>query len=174
MREFVVFFILLGAVMHFITYYPDPNGPREFPIYNDPPIDVNITASRGNKSPILPKYSKREFLNALWQVESSGRYIAPDGDNGSSIGPYQISEPYYLDSVAYSKSTTGQYQDCRVKEFAEVVIQNYMLRYCPEAWNAKDWETVARIHNGGPRGVHKNATRPYWEKVKRVLEGEAN
>jgi hypothetical protein len=35
--------------------------------------------------------------------------------------------------------------------------------------NKKDFETLARIHNGGPRG-HKNpATVGYWNKVRKNL-----
>ena len=46
----------------------------------------------------------------------------------------------------------------------------YWKRYCPKAFEAGDWETLARVHNGGPKGHTKKATLKYWEKVKNRME----
>jgi hypothetical protein len=34
----------------------------------------------------------------------------------------------------------------------------------------QDLETVARIHNGGPRGATKTSTQKYWAKVRSHLK----
>ncbi len=46
----------------------------------------------------------------------------------------------------------------------------YWRRYCPAALDAGDWETLARVHNGGPRGAEKQATEAYAAKVRREME----
>lgn len=44
------------------------------------------------------------LLNALRFVESSNHLHCPDGDNGLSIGPLQISELYHLDAWKHKKA----------------------------------------------------------------------
>jgi predicted chitinase len=46
------------------------------------------------------------------------------------------------------------------------VATAYFKRYAPAAWAAGDVETLARIHNGGPRGHLKPATKGYALKVR--------
>ncbi len=45
----------------------------------------------------------------------------------------------------------------------------YWRRYCPRALAQGDWQTLARVHNGGPRGHRKPATHAYWSKVRRAM-----
>lgn len=41
----------------------------------------------------------------------------------------------------------------------------YWMRWCPSALESKDYETLARFHNGGP-SLHRIAqTAVYWRKV---------
>jgi len=47
----------------------------------------------------------------------------------------------------------------------------YWRRYCPAALEAGDWETLARVHNGGPVGARSKATLAYWRKVKAAMGG---
>ena len=44
-----------------------------------------------------------------------------------------------------------------------------MQRWAKDAWHTRDAEIIARIHNGGPRGMKKQATLPYWRKVQSKL-----
>ena len=47
-----------------------------------------------------------------------------------------------------------------------------MNRYGGLAWKTFDGfnaEKIARIHNGGPKGYKKRATKAYWKKVEKVL-----
>ena len=116
------------------------------------------------------KPSKEQFLHALWQVEASGELYPSDGDNGNAIGPYQIWKVYWLDAVEFS-GLGGSYEDCRDIVYAEQVIHKYMKRHARDAWESGDWETVARIHNGGPNGATKTSTVKYWKKVEEHLNG---
>jgi len=106
------------------------------------------------------QYTHAEILAAIRMTETSGMEDPPDGDDGRAIGPFQIHEVYWIDS-----GLQGDYQDCREAEYAKRVIQAYMLRYVPAAWRRCDAEVIARTHNGGPRGQHKNATLRYWRRV---------
>jgi len=108
----------------------------------------------------------REFLNALLQVESQGNDKAV-GDYGNAIGGYQIWRDYWQDAVEYDKTIGGKYEDCFTRKYAERIVVAYLNRYAPED---ASWETLARIHNGGPKGYKIKATAEYWEKVKCELQ----
>jgi len=110
----------------------------------------------------------RELLDAIRHVETGGeRNGGRDaiGDNGRSIGPYQIGRAYWLDS-----RVPGSWDDCRDTAYAERVMAAYWARYCPAALSANDMETLARVHNGGPSGHRKQATTGYWRKVKAAMD----
>jgi len=49
-------------------------------------------------------------------------------------------------------------------------VSAYLKRYAPQAWAAGDVVTLARIHNGGPRGATKPATINYGAKVARLAK----
>lgn len=108
----------------------------------------------------------RKFLSAIRQVESSGNDSAV-GDNGNAIGPYQIWNCYWQDAVGFDKTIGGRYEDCFKKDYADRVVVAYLNRYAPKS---ASWETLARIHNGGPMGYKNAKTVKYWEKVKRELQ----
>lgn len=109
-----------------------------------------------------------DFFYALAEVESNHNDDAV-GDGGNAIGRYQVWRVYWIDATEFS-GIGGKYEDVKDKAYAERIIKAYMQRYARKAWAAKDWETLARIHNGGPRGHKKKATVPYWQKVKKVLD----
>ena len=104
------------------------------------------------------------FWRALHLVETSGRQGPILGDNGRSLGPLQISRAYFTDS-----RVAGTYEQVVDLPFARRVVSAYLQRYAPAAWAAGDVETLARIHNGGPRGDKKQATINYAAKVRRAM-----
>lgn len=108
------------------------------------------------------------FLDAVAQVESLGCDNVV-GDKGKAIGRFQIWQIYWQDASAYCPKIGGQYKDCTQKLYAERVVVAYLLKFARKAVDAKDWQTLARIHNGGPRGATKEATKPYWVKVRKEL-----
>ena len=110
----------------------------------------------------------RPFLDALAQVESQGKDDAVV-DNGKAIGRMQIWEIYWKDAMAKCPKIGGEYKDCTQKVYAERIVTAYLLRYAKSAVESKDWQTLARVHNGGPKGATKAATRKYWVKVRREL-----
>ena len=120
------------------------------------------------------------LLEAMNKVEASGRKIkVPDGDNGTRIGPLQISEDYFTESMECLNKNgiqmkapqfKNQWDGCRTWLFSKIIVWAYMNRYCPKAVRNGDWERIARIHNGGPNGYKKRATEGYWAKVKTALE----
>ena len=113
----------------------------------------------------------RPFLDALAQVESQGKDDAV-GDNGKAIGRMQIWEIYWKDAMAKCPKIGGEYKDCTQKVYAERIVTAYLLRYAKSAVESKDWQTLARIHNGGPKGATKAATRGYWVKVRKALASQ--
>jgi hypothetical protein len=106
------------------------------------------------------------FWRALHIVETSGRTgpILGDYVNGQpqALGPLQIHRGFHQDS-----RVAGDYSRCAELEYSKRVATAYLKRYAPpEAWAKGDVETLARIHNGGPRGHLKAATKSYGARVK--------
>lgn len=112
--------------------------------------------------------SLRPLFDAMRQVETgshpNGGFYAV-GDEGRSIGPYQIQYRYWRDS-----GIGGRYEDVRYAAVAERVMIRYWRRYCPRALTSGNWEVLARIHNGGPFGYTSAQTAAYWQKVRRELQ----
>ena len=108
-----------------------------------------------------------DLLRAMAIVES-GSTADSDvlGDNGRSLGPLQIGQAYWTDA----SMPDGDYEDCTSYDYACRVAVKYWMRYCHEALCERDYATLARIHNGGPRGHCKKATLKYWAKVQKELQ----
>lgn len=104
------------------------------------------------------------FFRALHVVETGGKRGAILGDNGKALGPLQIHKAYHADS-----RVAGDYSRCADLEYSKRVVSAYLQRYAPAAWAAGDVETLARVHNGGPRGASKAATASYAAKVRRAM-----
>lgn len=110
----------------------------------------------------------RALFSAIRQVETGGH---PDpsnavGDGGLSLGPYQITRAYWLDAVTHAPEIGGRYDDVRGAAYAERIMMAYWDRYAPD----DHAETLARIHNGGPRGHKRGGTDVYWQRVSQALD----
>lgn len=114
-------------------------------------------------------YDARPILDAIRSVETGGH---PDpanavGDGGRAIGPYQIHRSYWLDATERRPELRELgYESVRDQAIAEQIVLAYLTRYAPD-WSAS---TLARIHNGGPRGHKKASTLPYARKVADRLD----
>ena len=105
------------------------------------------------------------FFRALHIVETSGKRGPILGDNGRALGPLQIHRAYHADA-----RVAGDYSRCEDLDYSKRVVTAYLQRYAPQAWAAGDVSTLARIHNGGPRGDKKTATLSYAAKVTRLAK----
>ena len=105
------------------------------------------------------------FFRALHLVETSGRTGPILGDGGRALGPLQIHKAYHADA-----RIGGDYARCADLDYSRRVVTAYLQRYAPAAWAAGDVTTLARIHNGGPRGASKQATVAYGDKVARLTK----
>jgi hypothetical protein len=105
------------------------------------------------------------FFRALHIVETSGRTGPILGDNGKALGPLQIHRSYHADS-----RVAGDYSRVADLDYSKRVATAYLKRHAPVAWAAGDVETLARVHNGGPRGHLKPATKGYGVRVKALTK----
>ena len=111
----------------------------------------------------------RSILDAIRTVETGGE-ADPDraiGDKGKALGAYQIHRVYWLDATEKDPALRALgYESVTDRAIAERVVIAYLTRYAP------DWklETVARIHNGGPKGHRKESTLDYARKVRAAME----
>lgn len=104
------------------------------------------------------------LFNAIAMVES---------DRGAtSDNVYQIRD-IYIDDVNRICNTQVSYDAKYDKKKSEQMMvlywQHYGAKYEHIAGEHVTYEVLARIHNGGPDGWRKEATKKYWEKVKRYL-----
>ena len=105
-----------------------------------------------------------KFIRALHLVESSGRTGPIIGDHGKALGPFQIHYSYWKDA-----NIAGKYQDCSNYNYSVKVLTAWMNRYAAGAIVKRDYQTLARRHNGGPRGEQNTQTLHYWKKVQKFL-----
>jgi len=118
---------------------------------------------------VVSRAADEKLFAALHKVESGGRTGKIIGDNGRALGPLQIHKEYFLDAAAVDKTLGKDYSKVEDLSFAKRVVTAYLKRYAPTAYKTRDYQTLARIHNGGPAGHKKTATLKYWAKVKREL-----
>jgi len=104
------------------------------------------------------------FFEALRAVETSGRNGPIRGDSGRALGPLQIHWAYWREA-----SVPGRYADCARFDYSCAVVSAYLRRYGAEAMRRLDYQTLARIHNGGPDGCANPRTLRYWQKVRKFL-----
>jgi hypothetical protein len=115
-------------------------------------------------------FDARPILDAIRKVETGAEQDPTNavGDSGASLGPYQIQYNYWKDALLADSSLTANgetYDNVRDSAYAERVILAYWKRYAPK-W---DYQTLAKIHNGGPAGHKKASTKGYWTKVQKAL-----
>jgi len=110
------------------------------------------------------------ILDAIEKVETGGQRDPANavGDQGRALGPMQIHRVYWVDAVDHDPSLVSNgetYDSVRDRAYARRVVMAYWSRYA-KSWDA---QTLARIHNGGPKGHRKAATLGYWAKVRAKL-----
>ena len=115
-----------------------------------------ISASAANLDP---------FFAALAKVESSGNAKAVNKKE-NALGIYQIRPAYFQDS-----KVKGNHSQVFGPVFARSVCEAYFKRYAPEAYAKGDFESLARLHNMGPKyKKNPSATNGYWSKIQKNLK----
>jgi soluble lytic murein transglycosylase-like protein len=119
-----------------------------------------VVADRATVSP----EQLESLIDAIAIVESNGD---PDavGDGGRALGMYQIHRAYWQDGTRFL-GVKWAYEQARDPQKARRVVRAYLMHY----GRGKGLLDMARIHNGGPRGHRKAATRAYARKIAQVLQ----
>jgi len=130
------------------------------------------------------------LFEAIVSVESGGDAWAVNlNDGGSpSVGCAQMKAIFIAevnrilgreiffcnDRYASKGEATAWEEDCRYHERECYLAFWIYERHYADYWRAKgatiNYEFATRIFNGGPEGWRKDATLPYWNKVKATLE----
>ena len=118
------------------------------------------------------------------QIMLFGLYLAPlfnaianvESDCGvTSENIYQISDVYIDDlNRIYPHIYPKR---CKYDKYASQCMmfdywRFYAYDYARKTKRPITYEVLARIHNGGPDGMFKATTIPYWHKVKKELKKE--
>jgi len=161
------------------------------PVSDTPTYSRQMYCSSPSPNALRAPYGWRDALDAIRLVETGGlpnEGVGAKGDyrtrNGKrvamALGPYQVWEPYFLDAQARDKTLTTHRSCLTSKAYSERVVRAYMNRYARAALRRlesgagtlADIETVARIHNGGPRANRPERlklTNGYWAKIKKAV-----
>lgn len=117
-----------------------------------------------------------QLLDAIAIVESNNNPNARgDFRRGvpMAIGAYQLWK-IYVDDVNRIYGTEYDYEDrwdaAKSREMVRLYLVHYGKRYSRLTGKPCTLEVLARIHNGGPNGFRKEATKSYWKKVQKVLD----
>lgn len=116
----------------------------------------------------LPNFEK--FLDILGTLESRNNDFAV-GDGGKAISRYQIWRVCYQDAKEYDKSIKFDYLSLTNRIHADKVVTAYCKRYESLAWLNNDYESLARLINGGPNWRNKTSQAKinldnYWKKFQ--------
>ena len=143
--------------------------------------------AKTSHTPDVPKYIPFDMLaQALILQESKGNANAV-GDNGKSRGWLQIQKAYWKDAMLYGdmiEISRGKviwvekgwtYDEVvKNKEKSIQCVRWYCQRYASKAYgdgNKVDWNSLARLHNGGPGLMRSHATDSYASDIREILKG---
>ena len=97
---------------------------------------------------------------------------AVESTNGkTSANVYQITPAYVGDCNRFMScfKISDRFSPFKSRFMMEVYWTVYGKRYFKATGKQPTYETLARIHNGGPDGWKKRATVHYWKRVKTEL-----
>jgi hypothetical protein len=109
------------------------------------------------------------FVKALHMVETSGRLGPIRGDKNSALGSLQIHRKCWQDAIEFNKSIGGRYEDCARHDYSVKIFTAYLKRYGQRFIDDQDYESLARIWNGGPQGYNNPKTKLYAQRVMRYM-----
>ena len=113
-----------------------------------------------------------KLLNAISVVES-GKEANAVGDSGKALGCFQLHKIYVRDVNNILGRKVYSYSDRlnpnKAKAMTVIYLKHYGRVYARKTGKRATLEVLARIHNGGPNGWSKPATKEYWLKVKKAL-----
>ena len=119
-----------------------------------------------------------KLLTTIECVETKGgdlnapRNATIVGDNGKANGIYQIHLKYIQDVNDYYH-TKYTHEGAFIPNLARVMVIAYLARwglnYKKNKGKDPVYETLCRIHNGGPRGHEWINTEGYWKKCQAIL-----
>lgn len=134
-------------------------------------IVLGLLASLAAAVPPPDDYDLDRILTAIRQQESGGEKNPNEavGDNGASLGSFQISKAYWIDALEHDPSIGGEYEDVKDPDYARRVVVAYLSRYIKKSEHWTD-ERAARLHNGGPNAMRKKSTLKYWREVSARLD----
>lgn len=116
--------------------------------------------------PCNPISDRDIFFQAIQQIETGGEPI-PNESIGAAgeLGSFQIMRAFHADALEYEPSIGGTFQDLKDPEYSKRIIDAYLRRYAWSAWENNSFFICARIFHGGPRGMEREHTIRYAERV---------
>lgn len=116
---------------------------------------------------LVASFSSARDIDTVYRaiafVESS---YNPSAVNGDAAGILQI-RPILLIDVNRIYGTNYTFDDRFDVTKSKEIFYLYLLHYLGETATP---EEIARTWNGGPKGIHKESTLVYWQKVKNRMK----
>ena len=137
-------------------------------------VETTTITTTVNEPKVVDPFA--QLLDAIAIVESNNN---PDAEGDfrrdvpMAIGAYQLWK-IYVDDVNRIYGSEFSYDDrwdaAKSREMVRLYLIHYGKRYSRLTGKPCTLEVLARIHNGGPNGFKKEATKKYWSKVKKELD----
>ena len=149
----LAFVIFLGSEPDYI-----PDLQPEIPL----PQPVPTPTPDPSPAPVVDEWQSFWWALAYKESKLDASKVGDRKLKHKAYGIYQIRYPYWLDAVEYDPSLKGEFMRVVTDPaYAQRVCIAYFKRHCSRALANRDWNFLARIHNGGPRGPSQRATRDY-------------
>ncbi len=123
------------------------------------------------EDPISEPWTEPFDMNRLWnaicEVESGGN---PNAHNRkeNALGIAQIRPILVDDCNRIAGRKRWAHAQARSPSRSRAMFEYYLKHYCKPL----SYERAARNWNGGPNGHLKEATKKYWDRVKRILDNQ--
>ena len=140
---------------------------------------------------LYSKLSSTNYFKSIRDVESKvvdGKIATEEernnavGDDGASLGSYQIQRNFFKESMEWLKSN-NVFEDLHNKSYEDIVkdpnqatkiMFGYYMRYAPNLIKDLKLEQLARLHNGGPGALKSDKgirlTNEYADKFTQILK----
>lgn len=105
------------------------------------------------------------LFDAIAQVESDR---GATSDNTYQLRSIYVEDVNRISGMHYT--SRDRFDEDKSQMMMYLYWQYYGGLYLKKHGKMPTYETLARMHNGGPAGCFKKSTLGYWKKVKAVLD----
>ena len=167
----IIIYIVIGCTLIIVAGLctPPPVRSQETVVSVSSPVKITPGGSQEVlSSPAEQPAPSGLLFEAIGWVESKNNDKAV-GDSGQSKGRFQCGKMAWIDACEYGGLDWDYDTYVWSAPHCREIMKLYWARY-----KATTDELRCKIWNGGPRGMQKQSTEKYWQKVKNYMDERTN